>query len=43
VFGLIADRTGSYTWSWLALAAWAGLGVAISLAVRDRTGRSAPG
>jgi MFS family permease len=43
VFGLIADHTGSYSWSWLALAGWAGLGVLVSLAVRDRSTRSAQG
>ena len=44
VFGLIADHTGTYAWSWLALAAWAAVGVVISLAVRDsRTRGTAPG
>ena len=43
VFGLIADRGGSFAWSWLALAAWAGVGVLVSLAVRDRSVRSASG
>ena len=42
VFGLIADHTGSYAWSWLALAGWAALGVLVSLAIRDRTRRTAP-
>jgi MFS family permease len=36
VFGLIADQTGSYTRSWLALAGWAVIGTALALAVRDR-------
>ncbi len=43
VFGLIADRGGSYAWSWFALAAWASAGLLISLAVRDRPVRSASG
>ena len=43
VFGLIADHTGSYAWSWLALAGWAAVGLLISLGVRDRTVRSAGG
>jgi MFS transporter, ACS family, hexuronate transporter len=37
VFGLIADHAGSYAWSWLALAGWAAVGLAISLAIRDRS------
>ncbi len=41
VFGLIADRGGSYAWSWFALAAWAGAGLLVSLAVRDRPAGSA--
>jgi MFS family permease len=46
VFGLVADRTGSYTWSWLALGAFALAGTLIGLAIRDgapaaRLGRSA--
>jgi cyanate permease len=36
LFGLIADRTGSYRWSWLALAAWALVGTAAVLIARDR-------
>lgn len=36
VFGMIADATGSYAWSWLALAVWALLGTLLGLAVRDR-------
>ena len=35
VFGLIADHTGSYAWSWLTLAAWAVVGLLVSLAIRD--------
>lgn len=42
VFGLIADHTGTYAWSWLALAAWSAVGVAIALLVRDRA-RTATG
>jgi len=34
VFGLIADHTGGYAWSWLALAVWAALGTLVALAVR---------
>jgi MFS family permease len=36
VFGAIADHTGSYAASWLALAGWSLLGTFIALAVRDR-------
>lgn len=36
VFGAIADHTGSYTWSWLALAGWAALGTLAGLRMRDR-------
>ena len=36
VFGLLADHTGSYALSWLALAGWAALGLLVSLTVRDR-------
>ena len=42
VFGLIADHTGTYAWSWLALAAWSAIGVAIALTLRDRV-RTATG
>lgn len=35
VFGSIADHTGSYSASWLALAGWSLLGTMIALAVRD--------
>jgi ACS family hexuronate transporter-like MFS transporter len=43
VFGLIADHAGSYSLSWLALAAWSLLGVGMALAVRDRPAtRTAP-
>jgi len=38
VFGLIADHTGSYAWSWTALACWAAAGTLIALAIRDRRG-----
>lgn len=41
VFGLIADHTGSYAWSWLALAAWAAGGTLIALAVRDGSRQTA--
>jgi MFS family permease len=41
VFGLIADQTGSYTRSWLALAAWALIGTALALGVRDRSSKVA--
>jgi MFS family permease len=41
VFGLIADHTGTYAWSWLALGAWAVAGTLVALAVRD--GRRAAG
>jgi len=37
LFGLIADHTGSYTVSWLALAAWCGAGVLVGLGIRDRS------
>jgi len=43
VFGLIADHTGTYAWSWLALAGWSAVGALVSLAVRDRRPRSAAG
>ena len=36
IFGLIADHSGSYAASWLALAGWAMLGTLVALAVRDR-------
>ena len=36
VFGAIADHAGSYAWSWLALAAFCGLGTLLGLGVRDR-------
>ena len=39
VFGLIADHTGSYAWSWAALGAWSVAGVVVALAIRD--GRAA--
>jgi MFS family permease len=42
VFGLIADHTGTYAWSWLALGGWAATGLLVSLAIRDRAGRTAP-
>jgi MFS family permease len=43
VFGLIADHTGSYAWSWAALGGWALLGLLVSLAIRDRARRTAAG
>lgn len=39
VFGTIADHTGSYRWSWLALAAFCGLGALLGLGIRDRRPR----
>jgi len=36
VFGLLADRSGSYALSWAALAFWAALGTAIALGIRER-------
>jgi MFS family permease len=36
VFGLIADHTGSYELSWLALGVYATLGTIVGLAIRDR-------
>ena len=36
LFGLIADRTGSYRLSWIALAAWTGLGTLAALFLRER-------
>jgi predicted MFS family arabinose efflux permease len=36
VFGLIADHTGSYTWSWLTLGAFGLVGAMVGLAIRDR-------
>jgi hypothetical protein len=43
VFGLIADRAGSFTPSWTFLAALTGVGVLIALGVRDRTDREPRG
>ena len=40
VFGFIADHTGSYVWSWLALGAWALVGMVVALAIRDGSNRS---
>ncbi len=36
VFGLLADRSGSYALSWAALALWAALGTAIGFGIRER-------
>ena len=36
IFGLIADRAGSYQTSWLALAGWALLGMLCGLGIRER-------
>jgi MFS family permease len=41
LFGLIADRTGSYVPAWIAMAGLAGVGVLISLGVREER-RSLP-
>lgn len=35
VFGAIADRAGSYTPAWLALAGWCALGTVIAFTIRD--------
>jgi len=35
-FGLVADHTGSYAWSWLALGGFTLLGTLVGLAIRDR-------
>jgi MFS transporter, ACS family, hexuronate transporter len=35
VFGLIADQTGAYALSWLALAGWAAVGLVVGLTVGD--------
>src|SRR5262252_6295063 len=37
IFGLIADHTGSYVWSWVALSGWALAGAVVALAIRDRS------
>jgi MFS family permease len=42
LFGLIADHTGSYAWSWLALGAFSLAGTLIALAIRDRAHPDAP-
>jgi predicted MFS family arabinose efflux permease len=39
IFGAIADRTGTYHWSWVALAALCAAGTALGLAIRDRRRR----
>ena len=36
LFGVIADHTGTYSWSWLALAGWAAAGTVVAVAIRDR-------
>jgi MFS family permease len=36
VFGLIADHTGSFFWSWVALGGWALVGTLLATGVRDR-------
>jgi MFS family permease len=36
IFGLIADRSGSYELSWLALAVWALMGTLLGLGIRER-------
>jgi predicted MFS family arabinose efflux permease len=40
IFGTIADHTGSYTWSWVALAAFCALGTLLGLGIRDRGRRA---
>jgi MFS family permease len=39
IFGAIADRTGAYRWSWVALAAFCAVGTVLGLAIRDRRRR----
>lgn len=41
IFGLIADHSGSYVWSWVALSGWALTGAVVALAIRDRSGLAA--
>ena len=41
IFGLIADHSGSYVWSWVALSGWALAGAVVALAIRDRSGLAA--
>jgi MFS transporter, ACS family, hexuronate transporter len=41
IFGLIADHSGSYVWSWVALSGWALAGAVAALAIRDRSGLAA--
>lgn len=36
IFGLLADLSGSYELSWLALALWAAIGTALVLGIRER-------
>ena len=42
LFGLIADRSGSYELSWLALAAWAVLGTLLGLGIRETSHHAGP-
>jgi predicted MFS family arabinose efflux permease len=41
IFGLIADHSGSYVWSWVALSGWVLAGAVVALAIRDRSGLAA--
>ena len=42
LFGLLADRLGGYSVSWLALGGWCVLGVLAGLLIRERSGVPAP-